>query len=46
MQDAFDVEKERYGFEEIYTDEAKAFITDLEKKHKEKAKAAAAAAKK
>ena len=40
MQDAFDVEKERYGFEEIYTDEAKAYITDLEQKAKEKAKAA------
>ncbi len=41
MQDAFDVEKDRYGFEEIFTDDAKAFITDLEKKQKEKAKASA-----
>ena len=39
MQDAFDVEKERYGFEEIMTDEAKAYITDIEKKQKELAKA-------
>jgi len=39
MQDAFDVEKERYGFEEIMTDEAKAYITEIEKKQKELAKA-------
>ncbi len=41
MQDAFDVEKERYGFEEIMTDEAKAYITEIEKKQKELAKAKA-----
>lgn len=40
MQDAFDIEKERYGFIEEMSDEAKAYITDLEKKEKEKAKAA------
>jgi pyruvate ferredoxin oxidoreductase beta subunit len=39
MQDAFDVEKERYGFEEIMTDDAKAYITEIEKKQKELAKA-------
>jgi pyruvate ferredoxin oxidoreductase beta subunit len=39
MQDAFDIEKERYGFEEIMTDEAKAYITEIEKKQKELAKA-------
>jgi pyruvate ferredoxin oxidoreductase beta subunit len=41
MQDAFDVEKERYGFEEIMTDDAKAYITEIEKKQKELAKAKA-----
>jgi pyruvate ferredoxin oxidoreductase beta subunit len=41
MQDAFDVEKERYGFEEIMTDDAKAYITEVEKKQKELAKAKA-----
>lgn len=40
MQDAFDIEKERYGFTEIMTDDAKAYITELEKKEKEAAKAA------
>jgi len=40
MQDAFDIEKERYGFLEEMSDEAKAFITEHEKKEKEKAKAA------
>ncbi len=39
MQDAFDIEKERYGFEEFMTDDAKAYITEVEKKHKELAKA-------
>ena len=39
MQDAFDVEKDRYGFEEFMTDDAKAYITEVEKKHKELAKA-------
>jgi pyruvate ferredoxin oxidoreductase beta subunit len=39
MQDAFDIEKERYGFEEIMTDEAKSYITEIEKKQKELAKA-------
>ena len=34
MQDAFDVEKERYGFEEIMTDEAKAYITEIGKETK------------
>jgi len=42
MKDAFDVEKERYGFEEIMTDDAKAYITEIEKKEKEKAKLAKA----
>ncbi len=41
MQDAFDVEKDRYGFEEFMTDDAKAYITEVEKKHKELAKAKA-----
>ncbi len=39
MQDAFDIEKERYGFEEFMTDDAKAYISEVEKKHKELAKA-------
>jgi pyruvate ferredoxin oxidoreductase beta subunit len=41
LQDAFDVEKERYGFEEIMTDDAKAYITEVEKKQKELAKSKA-----
>ncbi len=41
MQDAFDVEKDRYGFEEIMTEDAKAYITEIEKKQKELAKAKA-----
>lgn len=45
MQDAFDVEKDRYGFEEIMTDDAKAYITDIETKKKELAKAKAKAKK-
>ncbi len=40
MKDAFEVEKERYGFLEIMSDDAKEYITDLEKKAKEKAKEA------
>lgn len=42
MKDAFDVEKDRYGFEEIMTDDAKSYISELEKKEKEKAKLAKA----
>ncbi len=42
MQDAFDVEKDRYGFTEIITDEAKAYLDDLEKKDKAAKKAAKA----
>ena len=38
MQDAFDMEKERYGFEEIFSDRAKEFITDIEKKAKKNKK--------
>lgn len=42
MKDAFDVEKERYGFQEIVSDEAKAYLDDLEKKEKEAKKTAKA----
>ena len=35
MQDAFDIEKERYGFEEIISDRAKAYLDDIEKKAKQ-----------
>jgi len=38
MKDAFDVEKERYGFEEIISPRAKAFLDEYEAKAKEKAK--------
>lgn len=42
MKDAFDVEKERYGFLEIISDDAKAYLDELDKKAKEeKAKAKA-----
>jgi pyruvate ferredoxin oxidoreductase beta subunit len=34
MQDAFDKEKERYGFEEIISDNAKAYLDEIEKKPK------------
>lgn len=34
MKDAFDVEKERYGFEEIISDRAKAYLDEIEKKDK------------
>jgi pyruvate ferredoxin oxidoreductase beta subunit len=36
MQDAFDMEKERYGFEEIISDRAKAYLDEIEKKKKKK----------
>jgi len=45
MQDAFDVEKDRYGFEEEISPRAKAFLDDIEKKEKAAAKAAKAAKK-
>jgi len=35
MHDAFDIEKERYGFEEIISDRAKAYLDDIEKKAKQ-----------
>jgi pyruvate ferredoxin oxidoreductase beta subunit len=38
MQDAFDMEKERYGFEEIISDKAKAYLDKIEKKPAKKAK--------
>ncbi len=38
MKDAFEVEKERYGFEEIISDRAKEYLQDIEKKEKQKAK--------
>lgn len=38
MQDAFDIEKERYGFEEIISDRAKEYLAKVEKKDKAKAK--------
>lgn len=42
MKDAFDVEKERYGFMEIISDDAKAYLDEIDKKAKEeKAKAKA-----
>jgi len=34
MQDAFDKEKERYGFEEIISDKTKAYLDEIEKKPK------------
>ena len=36
MRDAFDIEKERYGFEEIISDRAKAYLDEIEKKAKAK----------
>jgi pyruvate ferredoxin oxidoreductase beta subunit len=38
IKDAFNIEKERYGFEEIMSDEAKAYLNDLEKSKKDKSK--------
>mgnify|MGYP003959275595 FL=1 len=38
MQDAFDMEKERYGFEEVISDKAKAYLDEIEKKPAKKAK--------
>jgi len=38
MQDAFDIEKDRYGFEEIISDRAKEYLSEIDKKSK-KAKA-------
>jgi predicted RNA-binding protein with RPS1 domain len=46
MQDAFDIEKDRYGFVEHISDRAKEYLDDIEKKAKAEAKAAKAAAKK
>ena len=34
MKDAFEVENERYGFEEIISDRAKAYLQEIEKKDK------------
>jgi pyruvate ferredoxin oxidoreductase beta subunit len=34
MKDAFDIEKERYGFEEIISERAKAYLETIEKKEK------------
>ena len=34
MQDAFDIEKDRYGFEEIISDRAKEYLAEVEKKKK------------
>tara|TARA_B110000444_G_C18834581_1_gene595209 strand:+ start:846 stop:1742 length:897 start_codon:yes stop_codon:yes gene_type:complete len=36
MQDAFDIEKERYGFEEIISPAAQAYLDEVEKKPKRK----------
>ncbi|PIQ96975.1 MAG: ferredoxin oxidoreductase [Nitrospinae bacterium CG11_big_fil_rev_8_21_14_0_20_56_8] len=36
MRDAFDIEKERYGFLEIISDRAKEYLDGIEKKSKEK----------
>ena len=38
MQDAFDMEKKNYGFEEKISDRAKAFLDEIEKKDKKKKK--------
>ena len=38
MQDAFDIEKERYGFEEIISDRAKEYLATVEKKKPKKVK--------
>ena len=39
MKDAFEIEKDRYGFEEIISDRAKEFLKDLEAKAKAERKA-------
>jgi pyruvate ferredoxin oxidoreductase beta subunit len=39
MQDAFDVEKERYEFQEIISERAQAYLDEIDKKEKEKEKA-------
>ena len=36
MKDAFEIEKERYGFEEIISPAAKAYLDEVEKKPKKK----------
>jgi hypothetical protein len=36
MKDAFEIEKERYGFEEIISPAAKAYLDEVEKKAKKK----------
>ena len=36
MQDAFDIEKERYGFEEVISPAAKAYLDEVEKRPKVK----------
>jgi len=36
MKDAFEVEKDRYGFEEIISDRAKEYLAEVEKKPKKK----------
>ena len=36
MKDAFEIEKERYGFEEIISDRAKAYLQEIEAKDKKK----------
>jgi pyruvate ferredoxin oxidoreductase beta subunit len=41
MQDAVDIEKDRYGFEEHISDRAKAYLDEVEKKAKAEAKAKA-----
>ncbi len=39
MKDAFEIEKERYGFEEIISDRAREYLKDIEAKEKKKKKA-------
>ena len=34
MKDAFEIEKDRYAFEEIISDRAKAYLDEVEKKDK------------
>ena len=36
MKDAFEIEKDRYGFEEIISPAAKAYLDEVEKKPKTK----------
>ena len=36
MKDAFEVEKDRYGFEEIISPQAKEYLDEIEKKAKKK----------